>query len=200
LGRISAQPLHPGGLRGHIAVDCGPAVAEAQSLEIGHSNVTSAGRPRATLESMSDADFAAFVGATVPAYAADKVASGQWSEEQSLDLARRELEELLPRGRLTAGHHLFNVVDSAGGRVGTLWIAEKVQAGKRIAYVYDLLIRPECRRQGYAIRALQAAEEQARQRGLCGVGLHVFGHNSGARLLYEKLGYRATNVNMFKPL
>lgn len=162
--------------------------------------MTSALHPKVSLEAMSDADFAAFVDATIPAYAADKVASGQWLEGQAVDLARKSLEELLPHGCMTADQHLYNVIDGAGRRVGTLWIAATEQGGQRIAYVYDIVIRPEYRRQGNAMRALGAAEVEARRLGLCGIGLHVFGHNVGARRLYEKLGYRITNLNMFKAL
>ena len=53
-------------------------------------------------------------------------------------------------------------------------------------------------RRGYATEAFAALEGEARSRGLAGIGLHVFGHNPGARALYEKLGYEATNINMFK--
>jgi ribosomal protein S18 acetylase RimI-like enzyme len=149
---------------------------------------------------MSDAEFAAFVEATIPAYATAKVTSGQWPEEHALDLARQAVEELLPQGRLTCGHHLYNVIDEAGRRVGTLWMAAREHGGRPIAYVYDIFIGPEYRRHGNAMRALDAAEAEARRLGLCGIGLHVFGHNLAARSLYEKLGYRTTNVNMFKPL
>jgi hypothetical protein len=41
---------------------------------------------------------------------------------------------------------------------------------------------------------------QARARGLAGVALHVFGHNSSAQALYHKLGYQTTNISMFKTL
>lgn len=149
---------------------------------------------------MSDAEYASFVATTVPAYAADKVASGQWPSERSLELSRKALEELLPQGRQTADHYLFSVLDDQAQRVGTLWISVKEQAGKRIAYIYDIRISPECQRRGHARRALAAAEDEARRLGLCGIGLHVFGHNGGARALYEALGYRPTNINMFKPL
>jgi ribosomal protein S18 acetylase RimI-like enzyme len=162
--------------------------------------VTSAERRQVILEPMSDADFSAFVSTTIPAYAADKVTSGQWQEQQSLELARKALEDLLPQGRLTAGHHLFRITDSAGRSVGTLWLAETEQAGKRIAYLYDLWVRPECRRKGYAVDALKAAEVEARRLELGGIGLHAFGHNAGARLLYERLGYETTSLNMFKTL
>lgn len=149
---------------------------------------------------MSDAEYATFVATAIPAYAADKVTSGQWAVQQSLELSRRALEELLPQGRYTTDNHFFSILDGEGQSVGTLWIAAKEQAGQRIAYVYDIQIRPECQRRGHAARALVAAEHEARKLGLCGIGLHVFGHNAGARALYESLGYRTTNVNMFKPL
>ena len=38
------------------------------------------------------------------------------------------------------------------------------------------------------------------RQGLETLALHVFGHNPGARALYEKLGYEITNINMAKHL
>lgn len=152
------------------------------------------------LAPMTDADFAIFRAAAVTGYAAEKVASGQWSPAQSLELSRKNFDELLPEGLNTVDHYLYCVLDAQGQAVGTLWIAAKEQAGKRIAYIYDIEIRSEHRRRGHAARALGAAEDEARRLGLCGIGLHVFGHNTGARALYEALGYRTTNINMFKPL
>jgi ribosomal protein S18 acetylase RimI-like enzyme len=149
---------------------------------------------------MTDAEYAGFVAAAIPAYAADKVASGQWAGERALELSRAALDELLPQGRQTAGNHFFTIMDDQARAVGTLWIAAKEQAGQPIAYIYDVRIRPECRRRGHARRALRAAEDEARKLGLGGIGLHVFGHNAEARALYEALGYRATNFNMYKPL
>ena len=154
----------------------------------------------AILVPMTDVDFAAFVAAAIPDYAADKVRSGQWAKEEALELSRKALSELLPEGRHTPDNHLFTVVDQQAKPVGTLWIAAREQADRRIAYIYDVRIRPECRGRGHAARALAAAEDEARKMGLCGIGLHVFGHNTGAIALYEKLGYRPTNINMLKPL
>jgi ribosomal protein S18 acetylase RimI-like enzyme len=152
------------------------------------------------LVAMTDADYASFLASAIPGFAADKVASGQWSSEQSLELSRKAYEELLPEGLNTVNHYLYSVLDDQGQTVGTLWFAAKEQAGKRIAYINDIEIRPEHRRRGHATRALAAAEDEARRLGLCGIGLHVFGHNAGARALYEALGYQPTNINMFKPL
>ncbi|MDH4114592.1 MAG: GNAT family N-acetyltransferase [Burkholderiaceae bacterium] len=149
---------------------------------------------------MSEADYAAFAESTVPAYAADKVASGQWAQEQALELARKALTDLLPDGLRTAGHYLYTIQDDLSQPVGRLWIAVQARGDGRVAYVYEVAIRPEHRRQGHAARALRAAEHEARTLGLSGIALHVFGHNPGAIAMYEKLGYRMTNINMFKAL
>ena len=48
--------------------------------------------------------------------------------------------------------------------------------------------------------AFEALEDKVRSLGLEGIALHVFGHNRGAHALYEKLGFQATNIHMFKDL
>ena len=69
-----------------------------------------------------------------------------------------------------------------------------------IAYVYDIVIESSTDVRVTASGALEALEREVVRRGLAGIGLHVFGHNAGARALYEKLGFVTTNVNLFKPL
>lgn len=152
------------------------------------------------LAPIDDEHYAAFVSRSIAGYAVEKVASGQWAEDQSLELSRQALAELLPQGRETADNYLFSVLDGQASAVGTLWIGVKDYAGKRAAYIYDLWISPEHRRRGHATRALTAAEAEARKLGLSGIGLHVFGHNAEAQSLYQALGYRVTNINMFKSL
>ena len=152
------------------------------------------------LRPITDEEFIAWKEAVIPAYAQDKVDSGQWPAETAIDLSRREYDELLPLGRATESNYIYTVLSAEGQAVGTLWIAAKERAKKRIAYVYDILIWPEYRRLGHAFRAFQALEQEAARLGLCGIALHVFGNNHGAHALYVKLGYVATNINMFKPL
>jgi ribosomal protein S18 acetylase RimI-like enzyme len=150
---------------------------------------------------MTRDEFAAFAEKAIPAYAADKVASGQWSKEDAPELSRKSFDELLPQGLATPDNYLFTIRDSAEkARVGMVWIATQDRAGKRIAYIYDLSIEPGHQRKGHATRALLAVEDQARSLGLSGMALHVFGHNPIAHALYVKLGYRATNISMFKSI
>lgn len=156
--------------------------------------------PTTSLAPLSQASLAAYLREAVPAYAAEKVASGQWTEEESLRRSEQSYAELLPHGVATPDQHLYAMVDEEGQEVGMVWIGVHVQAGRRTAFVYDVAVHPDQRRKGHAERAFGALEEACRELGLGGIGLHVFGHNEGARALYRKLGYRETNVNMFKDL
>ena len=149
---------------------------------------------------MSESEYLVFLAAAVPDYAADKVAAGEWTAEQSLDLARQSFESLLPEGLQSAGHHFFTIRDDERVPVGVLWFAEKHRGGNEVAYVFNVGIEPAHRRKGHASRAFFALEDELRRLGLSGVALHVFGHNPGAQALYAKLGYRPTNINMFKEI
>lgn len=153
------------------------------------------------LAPMTADEYQAYAAEAVPAYALEKVAAGQWSESEAPALARKSFDELLPQGLATPDHHLFTLRESPSGvAVGMLWIAQQQHGAKRIAYVYDVSIRPEHRRKGHAGRAFRALEDEVRARGLAGIALHVFGHNHAAQALYARLGYRPTNINLFKDI
>ena len=150
------------------------------------------------LRAMTPSEYAVWLEATIPAYAAEKVVSGLWSEEASLELSKKEFHELLPQGLETPDNYLFRIVDSKSTPVGILWFAVKTRFNAPVAYVYDVVVAPERRHEGHAYRAFIALEEQVRRLGLSGIALHVFGHNTGAQSLYAKLGFRPTNISLFK--
>jgi len=152
------------------------------------------------LRAMTEPEYSAWLAETIPAYAADKVASGQWTEEASLALSKTEYAELLPQGLATSDNHLFSIVDGQAVAVGVLWFAVKTKFNARIAYVFDITVRPDRQRQGHAYRALLALESEVRSLGLSGIALHVFGHNIAAQALYAKLGFQPTNISLFKPV
>ena len=132
-------------------------------------------------------------------YAADKVRSGVWSPEESENNASKELEGLLPRGTATPGHYLYAVRDESV-EVGMVWISPRNSGAGRSLWIYDIVVYERFRRRGYASRILHLVEDKARQLGADRVELHVFGHNRGARALYEKLGYTPTSIVMAKPV
>jgi ribosomal protein S18 acetylase RimI-like enzyme len=150
------------------------------------------------IRAISDAEYASWAQETIPAYAKDKVESGAWSEAESLEKSRAELEALLPEGKDTKDNFLFSILAEDGVPVGMLWFSVKERAGDRIAYVYNIEVAAMHRRKGHAQRALQALELETKRLGLAGIALHVFGHNTTAQALYAKLGYVPTNISMFK--
>ncbi len=147
---------------------------------------------------MTESEYSAWQAETIPAYAADKVASGQWTKDESLELSRKEHQELLPQGRETKDNYLYSIVDSESAPVGMLWFAVKTKFSAKVAYVFDIGVRPQWQRQGHAHRAFLALDEEVRRLGLSGIALHVFGHNTSARALYDRLGFRATNISLYK--
>ena len=152
------------------------------------------------LRTMSQSEYDLWLAESIAGYAKEKVASGQWSRERSLQLSRQEYAALLPRGLATPENHLFTITDDQGEPVGMLWYAVTTQFEKPVAYIYDVVVLDHRRREGHALADLQLLEQEAQQRGLTGISLHVFGHNTGARALYEKLGYGPTSISLFKPL
>ena len=81
-----------------------------------------------------------------------------------------------------------------------LWWNEAGKADKLEAYVYNVTIEEHARRRGYARAALLELERIAREHGALHVSLHVFGHNHGARRLYESLGFEPTSLTLRKIL
>ena len=148
---------------------------------------------------MDEEEFREYRERLVRDYAADKVRAGAWAADEAQNNSAREVAGLLPEGTLTRGHYLYSVRDeSVPGEVGILWVSPR-DSGRSL-WIYDILVHERFRRRGYASRILKLVEDKARELGASKVELHVFGHNHGARALYEKLGYTATSINMAKPL
>ena len=152
------------------------------------------------LRPMTEAEYLAWQEATIPAYAADKVASGQWAKEDALELSRKEYQQLLPEGLDTQDNFLFTILDLQSRPVGMLWFAVKTKFAAKVAYVFDVNVWPERQREGHALRAFVALEDEVQRLGLSGIALHVFGHNTGAQALYAKLGFHPTNISLYKPV
>ena len=154
-----------------------------------------------TLTPMNEVQFQRYLQVMIPEYAQDKVRSGQWAQPEALELARQSMQDSLPQGVATPDHHLY-VMEHGAERevVGMIWIAALQRGGRRVAYVFDVMVEEPHRRKGHATSAFAAMEKKALELGLSGVALHVFGHNPQAHALYVKLGYITTNINMFKAL
>jgi len=155
---------------------------------------------RIDLVPMTQAEFEAWLPVAIATYASETAASGRWTREESAERSRQEHERLLPQGLATPNHQLWSITRASDHKpVGVLWI-EAQQSPVPTAFIYNVEIYPEYRRRGYAEQAMTNLEDAARRMGLRQIRLHVFGHNSAARPLYEKLGYEPTNIMMAKQL
>jgi len=134
-------------------------------------------------------------------YAKDKVRAGVWSPEEAPRRARTATDGLLAQGTDTEGHYLYLLRDRpAGEEVGVVWLAVQDTSVGRSLWIYDIQIHEPFRRRGHGTEALRAVEKRAAELGAQKVELHVFGHNSGARALYERSGFATTSVVMSKRL
>jgi ribosomal protein S18 acetylase RimI-like enzyme len=150
------------------------------------------------LEPMDEATYDAWREATVAEYAQEKVEAGSWPAEGALARSEADFAALLTDGRTTPGHELRSMVNDDGERVGYAWFVPEDRPFGRVAFIYDIAVNPAHRRKGYARQALALIEAFAREQGLAGVQLHVFGGNAGARRLYLEAGYVETDVTMLK--
>ena len=154
--------------------------------------------PDIDLVPLTPDEFAAWHERAVAEYAAEHVRTGHWTVAESIDRASAQFTQLLPDGPKTEGQFLWSIRPANGDPVGLLWVGTERRQDQ--AFIYDIEVVEDRRGEGFGTAALLALEEWARDKGFASIGLHVFGHNTGAWQLYKRLGYVETNVNMEKRL
>ncbi|XXM70585.1 GNAT family N-acetyltransferase [Lysinibacillus sphaericus] len=149
------------------------------------------------LKKMNSAEFQKYLETAVSDYAKEKVSAGNWEEEESLKKAKEEFSNLLPAGENSENNYLFTILNEQNEQSGIIWLARQ---SPEKGFIYDIRIQDEQQGKGYGKQAMKEIEEKAKQLGMNKIGLHVFGHNKIARGLYEKIGYKTTNVVMEKEI
>jgi RimJ/RimL family protein N-acetyltransferase len=153
------------------------------------------------LKPMTAPDFALYMTLALPKYAESKRKGEGLSQKEAERVATASYETLLPQGLATKDNFFFHLIDEKTEKpVGALWLALKPQGAARQLYIYDIEIDKAARGKGYGRKALELVEAKAKTLGASSIGLHVFGFNEAARALYEKSGFRATNIVMVKEL
>lgn len=152
-----------------------------------------------TLRDMDVRDLPPYLDRVRAEYVRDLVTAGR-----STDDARRHADEslarLFPSGEPAPRHAVFEVVDDAGDAVGRLWIGPDTTDDPDAWWVWDIEIDADRRGRGLGREAMILGEAYARARGARTLGLNVFGFNTGARGLYESLGFETAAVTMLKRL
>ncbi|MFH8341555.1 GNAT family N-acetyltransferase [Streptomyces sp. AM6-12] len=143
---------------------------------------------------MSEAEFTAWQAREHERYVRTWAERGL-AEETARAKARADHARLLPRG-LATGDMVFSVLERAGTRVGTLWLALR----ENTAYVYDVETEPAERGRGYGRALMLLAEHQSLTAGRPLLALNVFTGNTPAERLYASLGYETVTYSLSKPL
>lgn len=152
-----------------------------------------------TLQPMTKREFEHYMRYAIEDYAKDKVAAGNWHEDEALALSKATYERLLPDNEKTDNHYLMSVFHEELV-VGMIWIAQQAPENPSAGYIYDFVIFEQYQGQGYGKQTMKEVEVLAKELGITQIGLNVFGHNDIARSLYEKMGYEITNITMVKKI
>ena len=146
---------------------------------------------------MSDSEYKTFYERSVPEYAKDKEQSDHLTSREALAAATKQFKELLAQGLLTPKHFFFSIIDSETKKcLGDVWLADRSMKGA--LYIFDLYLSPDSRGKGLGKEVMSLLEIEVKKLGFNALRLHVFGHNTVARKLYESAGYITTNIHMLK--
>lgn len=153
------------------------------------------------LQNMNNLDFEDYMASAITDYAVDKVAAGAWAKAESEQLSKEAFERLLPKGVNTENEYLFSILNSeASQKVGYLWFQLSETLLGKTAFILDFVIFEQYRGRGYGHQTLKVLEEVAKNLDIHKIALHVFAHNTTAIALYEKVGYKNTDITMAKYL
>lgn len=148
---------------------------------------------------MNEEEFKRYISYAIEDYAKDKIASGNWNEDEAIDLSIKSFEEELPKGEKTENNYMFSIFHN-DILIGMIWFLQKSPATPNEGFIYDFVIFEHYQGKGYGKKAMKEVEIIAKELGINKIGLHVFGHNKIARGLYEKMGYEITNIKMSKTI
>lgn len=120
----------------------------------------------------------------------------------SIQVVHDSLSEQTTKFR--AEHGITNQVliarNADGKELGYIWVGQVKSAftGAMQAYILNIYVADEYRRQGLGAHLLGQAEAWACEHGLERIGLSVSAHNKSAIGLYEHLAYQTETLRMFK--
>ena len=154
-----------------------------------------------TLALMNEESFSTYQKQAIPSYAKDNVDAGRWEEADSLERSEKDFKRLLPDGGQTKDNYLYNIIEDISGKnVGHIWVKLEDNIRTKSAFIYDIEVHEQYRRNGYAKSALFCIEKVVADLGAISLGLHVFNNNPAALALYKSINYQVVSLNMQKAI
>lgn len=147
---------------------------------------------------MSDNEFEEFAKSSILNYSKDLIKSGMCSEEQGFESAQKQFNQLLPQGKYTENNFLHIIVNNENEDVGIIWYKKHTEAvpfieekhTEGVLFIADILIYEKFRKKGYGKQTLLLLDNEAKEKGVNKILLHVFKLNKVAFSLYSSLGYK----------
>lgn len=146
---------------------------------------------------MSKTDYTLYSNEGIKKIAKEYVLSGYCTEEESLQISKTVFSNYLPDGVDTKDNYIFNIINDKNEKVGIIWFG-KVKNDE--VFIYDFSINTNFQRQGYGKQSMINLEKFVKSLGINKISLHIFGHNKAALALFEKMGYNAFSIDMFKSI
>ena len=123
---------------------------------------------------------------------------GTWP---SAEIAKAQIEKLLPAGQQSENQHLLSIrIENSADAIGYIWLTFIDRPTGKEAFILDLLIKESFRDRGFGYKSLQSAEAYSREHGVNRISLSVFPRNSAAMNLYRKAQFEPTSIRMSKEL
>lgn len=141
---------------------------------------------------MSNNEFEKFIELSVSDYAQDLIKSGMCNEEAGFKSSKEQFDELLPQGKYTENNFFYMISNIKNEDIGTIWYSKFNQ---EVAFINNILVYESFRMQGYGKQTLILIENEAKEKGINKILLHVFKFNHIAFALYKDLGYKVVEEN-----
>ncbi|XFA98581.1 GNAT family N-acetyltransferase [Candidatus Izemoplasma sp. B36] len=133
---------------------------------------------------------------SIQKYVKELMKAGQVTEEQAKEQAQATFKRIVPNGIDTENHYFYYAYEN-NQKVGFIWYAFREEES---AFIYDFFVLEKMQRKGYGRKIMLACEELVRKANKKYMRLHVFGHNTAARALYDSIGYQPISIQMRKEL
>lgn len=143
------------------------------------------------LEKMTIEDYNHYIFSAITSYEAELLLSGRFDTKQAAhEFAVWEYDDIFKNGFSTPDTYLYNI-SANGQNVGSIWFLNEDKLGvPGEAFIGDFLINEAHRKKGYGYQALLMVEKLAKGQGLIEMRLGVMNHNTNAKKLYARVGYK----------
>jgi ribosomal protein S18 acetylase RimI-like enzyme len=140
-----------------------------------------------TVRPMTEVEYGPWLARKIDEWTEQVSHSGLATAEEAQRQSVEAFREMLPDGLASPGYTWLCLDDDTDKAVTTIWL--KPQFAPGMSWVYSVETRPEHRGRGYGLAAMLAGERATLEAGDTYLGLNVFGHNTAAIRLYDRMGY-----------